>query len=256
MWLRVLSHVWPQWALRGGGCAYASLTKKLSCPYQDIEHVYQRSWEGMPFMRKTSGYSSSHINTSNRSSETEFVHIGRTAQNECAVIAVIGVREARRLYGILVLDRCITSYDCYKILHSKYKAELFWSSVKIRAVNGTFIPKKRECDVTFKINKERFTFPFLCLDQFSLQMITCHNFSKAYHIGMMWNTDDMMSLIRNGMPFAETLPTNDINGLVLCTWNLQHILSHCPLDILSVGCPGEKGNHTLARSCVFESSFK
>ena len=42
-------------------------------------------------------------------------------------------------------------------------------------------------------------------------------YSKAYCIGMMWNIDDVMSLTRNGMPFAETLPTNDINALVFCT---------------------------------------
>ena len=48
--------------------------------------------------------------------------------------------------------RCVISYDCYNSLHPKYKIELFPSSVRIRAANGTFIANKRECDVTLKIN--------------------------------------------------------------------------------------------------------
>ena len=43
-------------------------------------------------------------------------------------------------------------------------------------------------------------------------MILGHNFSKALHIGMLWNVDDVISLARNGMPFAETLPPHDINA--------------------------------------------
>ena len=88
--------------------------------------------------------------------------------------------------------------------------------MKIKAANGTFIPNKGECDITFKINKERFTFPFLCLDQLSQQMILGHNFSEAYHVGMLWDADDEMSLTRNGMPFPEMLPTHDINASVFC----------------------------------------
>ena len=34
-------------------------------------------------------------------------------------------------------------------------------------------------------------------------------------MALLWNADDVMSLTRNGIPFAETLPTNDINALVL-----------------------------------------
>ena len=47
-------------------------------------------------------------------------------------------------------------------------------------------------------------------------MILGHNFSKAYHIGTLWNADDVMSLTRNGIPFAEMLPSNYINALVFC----------------------------------------
>ena len=93
--------------------------------------------------------------------------------------------------------RCITSYDCYNSLHPKYKTELFPSSVKIRAANDTFTSNRGECDVTFRINKERFTFPFLCSDQLSQQMILGHNFSEVHCIGTLWNVDDVMSLTRN-----------------------------------------------------------
>ena len=47
-------------------------------------------------------------------------------------------------------------------------------------------------------------------------MILGNNFYKAYHIGILWNADDVMSLTKNGIPFAEMLPTNDINAIVFC----------------------------------------
>ena len=75
--------------------------------------------------------------------------------------------------------RCVVSYDCYNSLHPKHKTELFPSSVKIGAANGTFISNRGECDITFKIKKERFTFLFLCSDQLSHWMILGHNFSKG-----------------------------------------------------------------------------
>ena len=111
---------------------------------------------------------SSQISTSTSSSEAEIVHIGRKSQNKCAIITVIGDRSQKALWHSSA-GRYIISYDCYNSLHPKYKTELFPSSVKIRAANGMFILNK-ECDVTFKINKERFTFPFICSDQLSQQM--------------------------------------------------------------------------------------
>ena len=145
-------------------------------------------------------------------------------------------------------------YDCYNSLHPKYKRELFPSSVKIRAANSTFIPNKGECDVTFKINKERFTFPFLCSDQLSQQMTLGHNFCKAYHIGMLWNVDDVMSLTRNGVPFAETLPTSDINALVFCTESA--VLPPYSNGYITCRLPRAKGKLYIGKSCVFEPSLK
>ena len=159
--------------------------------------------------------SSSHVSIPTSGSEAETVHLSRRSQNKCAIITVIDDRSQKAL-GVSGAGRCIKSYDCYNNLHPIYKTELFPSSVKIRAANGMFIPSRRKCDVTFKINKERFTFPFLCLDQLSQQMILGHNFSKAYHIGTLCNADNVMSLTRNGMPFAEMLPTHDINALAFC----------------------------------------
>ena len=97
---------------------------------------------------------------------------------------MIGDRSQKALwdYGA---GRCIISHDCCNSLHPKYKTELFTSSVKIRAANSMFIPNKGECDVTFKINRERFTFSILCSDQLSQKMILGHNFNIALaHFGM------------------------------------------------------------------------
>ena len=113
--------------------------------------------------------------------------------------------------------RCVISFDWYSSLHHKYINELFPSNIRIRAASCTSITNKGECDITLRINNVKLTLPFLCSDQLSQQMILGHDFfSKAYHIGTHWNEDDVMSLTRNGKPFAETLPTNDVNALVFC----------------------------------------
>ena len=71
---------------------------------------------------------------------------------------------------------------------------------------------------------------------------------------MMWNTDDVMSLTRNGMSFPETLPTNDINALVFCT----EPTTIPPYSNGYIKCrmPRRKGKPYIGRSCVFEPSFK
>ena len=87
---------------------------------------------GSAFSEEVIRHSSSHVSTPTLGSETEIVHIGRMSQNECAVITVIGARSQKALWDSGA-GRCIISYDCYNILHPKYKTELFPSSVKIRA---------------------------------------------------------------------------------------------------------------------------
>ena len=75
-------------------------------------------------------HSSSQVSTPTLGSEAEIVHIGRRSQNKCAVIMVIGARSQKALWDSHA-GRCIISYDCYNSLHTKYKTELFPSSVKI-----------------------------------------------------------------------------------------------------------------------------
>ena len=58
---------------------------------------------------------------------------------------------------------------------------------------------------------------FLCSDQLSQELILGHNFAQTFHIGTLWNANDVMSLTRNGKPFADTLHTNDINAIVFST---------------------------------------
>ena len=142
-------------------------------------------------------------------------HIGRKSQNECAVITSIGNRDQKALWDSGV-GRCVISYECYNRLHSKYKTELFSSQNRIRAANGTFIPNRGECDITFEIPGVGFTFPFLCSDQLSQDMILGLNFQKAYHIGTYWMPDDSLYLTLNGETFAETEPIHDLNALIFC----------------------------------------
>ena len=146
------------------------------------------------------------------------------------------------------------SFDCYNSLHHKYKTELFPSNIRIKAANGIYITNSDECDITLRINTVKFTFPFLCSDQLSQQMILGHNFSKAYKIGTHWNEDDIMSLTRNCKPFAETLPTNDVNALVFCA---ESTVTPPYLNgYVKCKMPKVKKKANLGKSCVFEPSFR
>ena len=165
---------------------------------------------------------------------------------------MIGNRSQKALWNSGA-GRCFISYDCYNSLHPRYRTELFLSNCRIRATNGTFIAIKGECDITLKINDERFTFPFLCSDQLSQHMIPGHNFSKVYHIDTLWTADDVMSITKNGIPFAEMLPSNDINAIVF------HVESTVILPYSNgyVKCKMSKvkGRAYIGRSCVFELSL-
>ena len=169
------------------------------------------------------------------------------------MITKIGNRGQKALWDSGA-GRCIISYDCYNSLRPKYRTELFPSNVRIRATNGSVIANKGECDITMKINDEMFTFPFLCSDQLSQQMILGHNFSKAYHIGTLWNADDVMSLTKNGIPFGETLPTEDINATVFCMEST--VIPPYSNGYVKCKMPKVKGRAYFGRSCVFEPSFR
>ena len=93
--------------------------KRLSCPSQDMEYMPE-ILRGSAFHEEVIRYSSNCVDIPNMNSETEIVHVGRTSQNECAVIMVIGTRSQKALWD-LCAGRCIISYDCYNSLHPKYK---------------------------------------------------------------------------------------------------------------------------------------
>ena len=208
---------------------------------------------GSTFDEKVIRHLSSPVITSNNGAGTEIVHIGRKSHNECTVITMIGAKSQKALWDSGA-GRCVISYDCYNSLHPKYKTELFPSSVRIRAANGSFIANKGECDINLKINNERFTISFLCLDQLSQQMMLGHNFSKVYCIGMLSNADNVMSLTRNGISFAEMLPTNDVKVLAFCMDST--VIPPYPNGYIKCRMPKVKGKAYIGWSCAFEPSFK
>ena len=132
--------------------------------------------------------------------DTEIVHLHSKSADECSLMVLVGNRHHKALWD-LGAGKCVISFDCYQSIPTKYKTELYPSNIKIKAVNGTFITNMGQCDVTFVIGDERFTFPFLCSNQLSQQIISDHNFAKASNIGTWWDQDDNMYLTRNGKPF-------------------------------------------------------
>ena len=112
---------------------------------------------------------------------TEIVHQHRISADECALMVLIGIDTTKALWDSGA-GKCVVSFDCYQSIPTKYKTELYPSRIKIKATNGTFITNKGECDLTFMIGDERFTFPFICADQLSQQIILGHTFAKAFHI--------------------------------------------------------------------------
>ena len=131
--------------------------------------------------------------------DTEIVHLHRKSADECTLMVLLGNRHHKALWDSGA-GKCVMSFNYYQNIPTKYKTELYPSRIKIKAANGTFITNKGECDLTFVIGNERFTFPFLCSDQLSQQIILGHNFAKVFHIGTWWDQDDNMCLTRYGKP--------------------------------------------------------
>ena len=149
----------------------------------------------------------------NAQTDTDIVHIGRKSQNVCSVIVNAGKRSFKALWDSGA-GRCVISYECYNKISPNFKPDLFTSDIRLKAVNGSFIRNKGECEISFEIGQETFRFLFLCSDQLSQELILGHNFAQTFHIGTHWNANDVMSLTRNGKPFEDTLHTNNINALV------------------------------------------
>ena len=145
--------------------------------------------------------------------ETEIVNIGRKSHNECAMVITISNRSQKVLWDLGAV-RCVISFDWNNSLHNIYKTELFPSKIRIKALNGTFT-NKGECDITLKINDEKFTFPFLCSNQLSQQMIIGHNFSISiphWHI-LEWRWHNVF--YKQWQTFCWSFAHN-VNALVFC----------------------------------------
>ena len=141
-------------------------------------------------------------NNVNTQTDNEIVHIGRKSQNECAVMVNAGKRSFKALWDSGA-GRCVISYECYNKILPKFRSDLFISDIRLKTTNGTFITNKGECEISFKIGQERFRFPFLCSDQLPQELILGHNFAQTFHIGTLWNANDVMSLTRYWQTFCR-----------------------------------------------------
>ena len=101
-------------------------------------------------------------------------------------------------------------------MSGKFKTELFKSHIKIKAVNGSSIENSGECDITFKIRNEEFTFSFLVSSTLTQEVIWGYNFSRAFHIGTGLNKFDEMYLTMNRKQLTTTISTTAIQGVVQC----------------------------------------
>ena len=185
--------------------------------------------------------------------DTEIVHLHRKSADEHALMVLPGNRHHKALWDSGA-GKYVMSFDCYKSIPTKYNTELYSSRIKIKAANGTFITNKGECDLTFVISDERFTFPFLCSDQLSQQIILGHYFAKAFHIGTWWDQDDNMYLTRYGKPFEQTIPSSTINALVICTES--KVIPPYSNGYIQCKVLKEKLKASLGKNCVFEPSYK
>ena len=108
--------------------------------------------------------------------------------------------------------------------------------------------------MTFVSSDERFTFPFLCSDQLSKQIILGHNFSKAFHIGTSWDQDDNMYHTKQGKPFEQTIPSSTINALVFCTESI--VIPPYSNGYIQCKVPKEKLKASLGKNSVSGPSYK
>ena len=104
------------------------------------------------------------------------------------------------------------------------------------------------------IGQETIRFPFLCSGQLSQELILGHNFAQTFHIGTHWNANDVMSLTRNGNPFADTLHMNDINALVFSTESI--VIPPFFNAFIKCKMPKVKRQACLGKTCVFEPSVR
>ena len=112
--------------------------------------------------------------------------------------------------------KCVISKEKYDSIPSSCKSELKPSNILIRAAEGSIIKNDGECDITFKIGPQRFTFSFLVSNALTQDIILGYNFKRAFHIGTDWNKNDEMYLKMGDRYLTTTISTREINSLVQC----------------------------------------
>ena len=75
-------------------------------------------------------------NTAN--DDNEIVHLHRESADECALMVLLRNRHHKALWDSGA-GQCVISFDFYQSIPTKYKTELYPSSIKIKAANGTFL---------------------------------------------------------------------------------------------------------------------
>ena len=115
------------------------------------------------------GHLDSETNTCNENTnDTENVNLGKNTKEDCGLFIKTGIKGALWDSGT---GCCVNSFDCYNAIPDKYKTELFPNKIKIKAANGSQVDSKGECDITFRIGKKKFTFPFLVSSELTQQII-------------------------------------------------------------------------------------
>ena len=182
---------------------------------------------------------------------TEIVHLG--TKDDCSIMIKIGERNYKTLWDSGA-GKCVISYDKFLTISEKLKSPLVPSNILIKAANGSLIQNKGECDITFKIGPQRFTFTFLVSNELTQDIILGYNFSKAYHIGTDWNKNDEMCLTRNGKHLTTTISTKAINALVQCA----EVIVIPPRSNAMVKCKAPKVacQQHFEKICLFEPSSK
>ena len=140
------------------------------------------------------------------------------------------------------------------MIPDKYKTDLFPSSIKIKAANGIIIDNSGECDITFRMGTQRFTFPLLCSSQLSQQVIIGYSFCNTFNIGTISTAADVMSLTYEGKPTAQCIGTKGINALVFCAESIV-IPPYSNAKILCKA-PKPKSHSNMGHSIVFEPSYR
>ena len=70
--------------------------------------------------------------------ETENVHLGQRSKDECSLFIQTGKITHKALWDSGAC-KCVLSLESYNMIPDKYKTDLFPSSIKIKAANGTII---------------------------------------------------------------------------------------------------------------------